>query len=82
MWKPYYLWGEVDRTNYNFTLWYSNDDNRDHANQLNLTHGGHNNHWFIIYSVQLPDEDTDDDFLNLRENGGTGTCFTNNRSQQ
>ena len=65
MWKPYYLWGEVDRTNYNFTLWYSNDDNRDHANQLNLTHGGHNNHWFIIYSVQLPDEDTDDDFLNL-----------------
>lgn len=76
MWKPYFLWGEVDRRTLNFSLWYSHSENKEQAQRLDLLHVGHNNHWFIVYSVNLPDGETDDGFLvNLKRDGMSHSVY-------
>ena len=68
--EPYYLWGEVDKKALHFSLCYSTKDKRQRARCLKFQCIGHNRHGFIIYSVELPDEVSDDSFLStIKERG-------------
>ena len=64
-WNPYYLWGEVDKSNYNFTLRYSQVDAKENAKVISFVKTESNNKGFIIYSADLPDDDEGDIFIRL-----------------
>ena len=67
---PYFLWGEVDKRSLDFTLRYSVTDDYKNANTLFFKREGHHNHWFIVYSVEISDEDSSDTFLcYIKQNG-------------
>jgi hypothetical protein len=76
MWRPFFLWGKVDKETLNFSLWYSHTSNKEQARCIDLRHIGHNNHWFLVYSAELSDEETDDSFLaNLKQNGMSNSVY-------
>ncbi len=68
-WSPYYLWGEVDRANYNFTLSYSQVDVRRDAHVISFVKEDINNKGFIIYSAELHNDDEGDMFVKLLKTG-------------
>lgn len=75
-WEPYFLWSEVDKETFDFTLKYSSKDNTTSACSLILTQVENNNHGFIVYSVEVPDEDDGDSFLTtLREKGMSPSIY-------
>ena len=74
-WNPYYLWGEVDRANYNFTLRYSQIDVRENARVISFVKTDINNKGFIVYSADLPEEDEGDMFVRLLKTEMTPSLY-------
>lgn len=74
-WNPYYLWGEVDRASYNFTLRYSQVDDSESAKIISFVKTETNNMGFIIYSADLPDDDEGDMFIRLLKTEMTPSLY-------
>lgn len=68
--KPYFIWGELDKHTFDFTLLYSQRDSREDAQRLVFTCRERHQHGFIIYSADFQDDCSGDRFLStIKANG-------------